>query len=182
MNIKVKQITDWKRVLNAARWTVNKEPIDKEPSDSWKAKMLIAEHSPIRLLEYDIFMEDIPNFVAMHLVRHNQGVEKFVGTHRSDRSQFKDTEVNRLSPTNLQMSCNAQALMNISYKRLCNNAAKETKEVWSEVKNKIKEVDPILADRMVPQCVRLGFCPEMRTCGFVNTNNYIQQRKLYHTI
>ena len=49
----IEQITSWKRVLKAARRTIGKEPIDKEPSDSWKAKMLLAEHSPIRLLEFE---------------------------------------------------------------------------------------------------------------------------------
>lgn len=49
----IEQVTSWKRVLKAARRTIGKEPIDKEPSDSWKAKMLLAEHSPIRLLEFE---------------------------------------------------------------------------------------------------------------------------------
>lgn len=49
----IEQITSWKRVLKAARRTIGKEPTDKEPSDSWKAKMLLAEHSPIRLLEFE---------------------------------------------------------------------------------------------------------------------------------
>jgi hypothetical protein len=49
----IEQVTSWKRVLKAARRTIGKEPIDKDPSDSWKAKMLLAEHSPIRLLEFE---------------------------------------------------------------------------------------------------------------------------------
>ena len=38
----IEQITSWKRALNAARRTIGKEPIDKEPSASWKANMLLA--------------------------------------------------------------------------------------------------------------------------------------------
>ena len=49
----IEQVTSWKRVLKAARRTIGKNPIDKEPSDSWKAKMLLAEHSTIRLLEFE---------------------------------------------------------------------------------------------------------------------------------
>ena len=45
--------TTWKRAVNAARRTIGKEPIDKEPSKSWEAKILLAEHSPIRLVEYE---------------------------------------------------------------------------------------------------------------------------------
>ena len=44
-------VTSWSRALNAARRTVGKSALKKEPSDSWKAKMLLAEHSPIRLVE-----------------------------------------------------------------------------------------------------------------------------------
>ena len=46
-------VTSWSRALNAARRTVGKSALKKEPSDSWKAKMLLAEHSPIRLVEYE---------------------------------------------------------------------------------------------------------------------------------
>ena len=57
---------DWKRVLNAARRTVGKKPIDKEPSDSFKKEILLAEHSPIRLLEYDFTIENIRQWVSVH--------------------------------------------------------------------------------------------------------------------
>ena len=56
MTVEVTQETSWKRALDAARFTVGKEPLDKEPSDVWKANMLLAEHSPIRLVEFDIKM------------------------------------------------------------------------------------------------------------------------------
>ena len=62
----IKQVTSWKRVLNAARRTIGKAPIDKEPSNSWKAKMLLAEHSPIRLLEYDWTWQNIEQWVSTH--------------------------------------------------------------------------------------------------------------------
>ena len=57
---------DWKRVLNAARRTVGKKPIDKEPSDSFKKEILLAEHTPIRLLEYDFTIENIRQWVSVH--------------------------------------------------------------------------------------------------------------------
>jgi hypothetical protein len=31
---RLEQVTSWKRVLNAARRTIGKEPLDKEPSNS----------------------------------------------------------------------------------------------------------------------------------------------------
>lgn len=62
----IEQVTSWKRVLKAARRTIGKEPIDKEPSDSWKAKMLLAEHSPIRLLEFEWSWANIRQWVTTH--------------------------------------------------------------------------------------------------------------------
>ena len=82
MKVEIVQETFWKRALNAARKTVGKEPLDKEPSDKWKDSILYAEHSPIRQVEYDIQMEGIPNFVSVHLVRHHEGCEKFVHSNR----------------------------------------------------------------------------------------------------
>ena len=63
---RIEQVTTWKRVLNAARRTIGKNPIDKEPSNSWKAKMLLAEHSPIRLLEYDFSWKNIKQWITTH--------------------------------------------------------------------------------------------------------------------
>lgn len=79
------QVTPWKRVLNAARRTIGKESLDREPSDSWKAKILLAEHSPIRLLEYEWTWKNIMQWVTTHLVRHHEGCEKFVHSQRGDR-------------------------------------------------------------------------------------------------
>ena len=75
---------DWIRVVNAARRTWGKMPIDHEPSDKFKREILLAEHSPIRLLEYDFTIEDIRQCVTVHLVRHHEGCEKFVHTQRQD--------------------------------------------------------------------------------------------------
>lgn len=74
--VRIVQATSWERVLNAARRTVGKKPLSKEPSTKFKKKILLAEHSPIRLLEYDFSWEDIKQWVTVHLVRHHEGVRK----------------------------------------------------------------------------------------------------------
>lgn len=63
---RLEQVTTWRRVLNAARRTIGRQPIEKEPTDSWKAKMLLAEHSPIRLLEFDWSWDTIRQWVTAH--------------------------------------------------------------------------------------------------------------------
>lgn len=170
-------VTTWKRVLNAARRTIGKNPLDKEPSDSWKAKMLLAEHSPIRLLEYDWTWTQIQQWITAHLVRHHEGCEKFVHTQRVDRnSALQGLDRDDLPQgllNDMDMSANAQALINISRKRLCSCASKETREAWQQVKEAIKEIDPIMASKMVPECLYRGFCPEfINPCGYSKTKKF----------
>lgn len=198
---------DWKRVLNAARRTWGKHPLDKEPSDKFKRKILLAEHSPIRLLEYDFTIEDIRQWVTVHLVRHHEGCEKFVHTQREDINQeiekMTKMVINLLYEAELlrdgwkprdymfqgegndmDMTCNAQAFMNISRKRLCYGCpSKETRQAWEIVIDMLKEIDPILAEKCVPECVYRGFCPETdRCCGYVDTKAYQERLVEYRRI
>ena len=174
---KLEKVTSWKRVLNAARRTIGKKPVDKEPSNSWKAKLLLAEHSPIRLLEFDWTWGEIQQWVTTHLVRHHEGCEKFVHTQRVDRNPelegLSRDELPQGLLNDMDMTANAQALINISRKRLCSCASKETREAWKQVKEAIREIDPIMADKMVPECIYRGFCPEfINPCGYANTKKY----------
>jgi hypothetical protein len=184
---------DWKRVVNAARRTVGKKPIDKEPSDEFKRKILLAEHSPIRLLEYDFTWEDIQQWVTTHLVRHHEGCEKFVHTQRVDRNEklkgLKRDELPQGLLNDMDMTCNAQAFINISRKRLCSCASQETRATWRLVVEYLREFDPILAEKCVPECLYRGFCPEFdnrpefnKCCGYVNTDKYQEDLKKYRSI
>lgn len=182
MNIKdFRQVTPWSRALDAARITVGKEPTGKEPSDEWKARMLKAEHSPIRLVEYEWTWEGIPYWVTNHIVRHHVGCEKFVVSQRDDRNA---NEVSRADKPqgqliDMHMCCNAQALINISRKRLCHKASLETRTAWWLVKCAVNDVDYVMANAMVSECVYRGFCPEPKSCGFVNTGEYEYLRDKY---
>lgn len=184
---RLEQVTSWKRVLNAARRTIGKQPLDKEPSNSWKAKILLAEHSPIRLLEYDWTWGDIMQWVTTHLVRHHEGVEKFVHSQRGDRRPLLEeynvksrNELPQGALNDMDMTANAQALIYISRKRLCSCASKETREAWKQVKEEIAKKDPILASKMVPECLYRGFCPEwMNSCGYSKTKKFEEDLKEY---
>lgn len=184
---KLEQVTSWKRVLNAARRTIGKEPLDKEPSDSWKAKILLAEHSPIRLLEYEWTWSNIKQWVSVHLVRHHEGCEKFVHSQRGDRRAIlKEYNVDNRddlpqgATNDMDMTANAQALINISRKRLCTCASKDTREAWKQVKEEIAKKDPVLASKMVPECLYRGFCPEwMSSCGYSKTKKFAEDLKEY---
>ncbi len=128
------------------------------------ARMAAAEHSPIRVVRYQFLLEGIPSFVSVHLVRHHEGVDNYVETHRVDRGA---TEIaDRNTPVNMAMTCNVAALIYISRKRLCLKASKETRQVWRMVRQEVRKVTPEIADLMVPECVyRNGLCPELAPCA-----------------
>lgn len=197
---------DWIRVVNAARRTWGKDPINHEPSVKFKKEILLAEHSPIRLLEYDFTISDIRQWVTVHLVRHHEGCEKFVHTQRQDIND----EIERITktiidiftregllkdgwrerdylfqgqPNDMDMTCNAQAFINISRKRLCFGCpSPETRMAWEIVIEKLREIDPILAEKCVPECVYRGFCPEnRRCCGYVNSDAYKVRLEKYRS-
>lgn len=46
IKIEIKKLTDWERVVDAARFTQRKEGLGKEPSQEFKKQMIISEHSP----------------------------------------------------------------------------------------------------------------------------------------
>ena len=176
------QVTTWKRALNAARRTIGKNKLEKNPSRSWEAKILLAEHSPIRLVEYDWTWQDIMQWVTTHIVRHHEGCEKFVHSQRGDRRKLSvpRNELPQGELNDMDMTANAQAIINISRKRLCSCASKETREAWKQVIDEIRKIDPVLADKCVPECIYRGFCPEwMSSCGYSKTEKYKEDLKKY---
>ena len=177
------RVTNWSRALKAARRTQGKEDNNKTPSRSWVAKMLLAEHSPIRLVEFEWVWPSIKQWITVHIVRHFLGCEKFVHSQRPDRRELQvDRDaLPQGSENDMMMAANAQALINISRKRLCSCASTETREKWQEVKNEIEKIDPVMASRMVPECQYRGFCPEFAkdNCGFFMSPTYVKQRLDY---
>lgn len=161
MKIEITQISG----LDAMRWAcdMTRKPGVKASTMSL-ANIYRCEHSPMRAITYGVKLVGIPTFVSTHLVRHKFGVEHFVESNREDRGGAGDTQVNRLTPVNHGMILNAQAIVNISLKRLCYAASGRTVAVWRKVRNEINTIDPALADAMVPECVKRGYCPELRQC------------------
>ena len=183
LDCKVIQDTSWKRALNEARRTVGKEPLDKEPSAKWKLKSLIAEHSQIKLVEYTIMFKNLRQWVGVHLLRH-LFVLPFIHSQREDRRvlDMPRDELPQGSLNDQDFVVNAQSLINISRKRLCKCASKETQEAWKLVKERIKEIDPEMAAVMVPNCIYRGFCPEMCSCGWYKTEAFKKQLEEYRQL
>lgn len=180
LEVTVEQETPWSRALDAARRTIGKEPLHKEPSKNWKAKILLAEHSPIKLVEYAIHFKNLRQWVGVHLLRHEHMLP-FIHSQREDRRELNCTrdELPQGSLNDQDFIVNAQTLINISRKRLCRCASKETQDAWKAVKNEIAKVDEVMADKMIPNCVYSGFCRELKCCGYCKTKAYEEELKKY---
>ena len=161
--------------------TISKEAGDKEPSQEWKRKLLLCEHSPIRRGSISWKYDEIPYCISTHFVRHHEGVEKWVGTSRADRTNIKDrSQRTQMDTVPMEMEANIQALINISRKRLCNSADPLTIKYWKATLEAIKEYDEDIYWACVPECVRCGGCPEYRSCGYYDKlmeNTSLEEQK-----
>jgi len=175
-------IGTWRDVANAARTTIRKDEGEGEPSMSWKRKILLAGHSPIRKLLFNWKWEDLPYWVSVHFVRHKYGIEHWVSTQRSDRTGEDRTEKPQNAPVNHECLANAEEVMFISRRRLCGQASPETREAWKAVVEEIRKVDPAVASCCVPECVYRGFCPEFKPCGFCGSPTYQKMLNEYRGI
>lgn len=180
MKIELRHYIDyWQDIKNTTMNTIGKNK-GAYPSNEWKLNLLLSEHSPIRKLKISWRWEDLKYWVSVHLVRHKIGIEHFVSTQRTDRTGVNRNSLPQDSLVNHECEADAQALINISRKRLCNCASLETRQAWQEVKSKIAEVEPELASCMVRECVyRNGFCPEMFPCGYNKTETFEKELKDY---
>ena len=61
----------YEQVANRARTTVSKGELGHDPSEKFKRKILMAEHSPIRSLIYCFKITHLKSWIATHLVRHH---------------------------------------------------------------------------------------------------------------
>lgn len=136
----------------------------KQPTNEWLEELIKAEHSPIRELWFGIKME-IPYWVSVHFVRHHIGVNHYVQTQRSDRTNKPREQLPQGEIVSHMMSVNAQELIQMAHKRLCKQASPETREVMKLICAAVIEVAPYMKDVLVPLCVyRNGKCTEMFSC------------------
>lgn len=155
---------DWQEVVNDCRATVGKGELGKEPSRSFKQKILISEHSPIRDIIVKWRWKPIKSWVAVHWVRHKW--ECFVQTQRTDRTGVNRDELPQDAPVTFTGEANVQHQIDTWRKRLCFQASPETREYAEDFKLSLKPIESEIADVLVPNCVYRCGCPEMTPCGF----------------
>ena len=67
--------------------------------------------------------------------------------------------------TDCSFACNLEGLINIANKRLCNRADRPIHTLVKMMVNEVIAVEPRYKEFLVPQCKKLGYCPEMKGCG-----------------
>ena len=157
---------DWAFVKTCALNTMGKRAATL-PTDEWKKKILRAEHSPIRTLWFAFEMH-IPSWVSVHYCRHNVGCLHFVQSQRNDRqSNYDRNKAPQDELVSHVMSINAQQLVYMAHKRLCNQASPETRAVMQQIVDEVIKTNPEFKDYLVPLCeYRGGLCTEFHPCGY----------------
>lgn len=136
------------------------------PSEGLLRGCLRARHSPIRVLNFGFLIEGIPSNIATHLCRHVHATP-FVSSLRNDRQdRINGDEAPRNVPVDMIFYCNAEELMVVANKRLCNKASEVTrlavKMMCLEAVDKMEELSGLL----VPMCeYHGGVCHEIEPCG-----------------
>lgn len=205
--IKITQMVGWDWAKKLILRTMNKKPKTELPTKEQKLAWLMAEHSPIKVVQWCIDIDNLRQWVGVHLLRH-PFVLPFIASQRSDKVSDKEKQIEEVlsyikseivndpefnkqnwrdyrlqgSLNNHSFVVNAQTLINISKKRLCSCASKETREVWEMVLEYMKEQDPEMASVMVPTCIYRGFCPEIKCCGYVLTKKYEEELEKYRSL
>ena len=169
---------NWQGIKDSTMNTIGKDT-GVYPSSDWKRRLIMSEHSPIRRLKFYWRWVNIKYWVSVHLTRHKIGIEHFVKTQRTDRTGIDRNDLPQGSLVNHACEADAQALINVSRKRLCHCASPETRHAWQKVKEEIRKVEPELASCMVKECVYRGFCPEMFPCGYSETIQFKKELAEY---
>ena len=136
------------------------------PSPGLVRRVLRARHSPCRVLNFAFLIEGIPGNISVHLCRHVHAVP-FVQSLRNDRQDAIDGDsAPRNTPVNMILYVNAEELMVIANKRLCQKASAMTQRVVAEMCARAEEAMPELEGLLVPMCEYCGgVCHEITPCG-----------------
>lgn len=89
MKISVQKLTSPDLARLACQYTMHSHATSSITLD----RLYAMEHSPIRTQIFAVEMQEIPNFVSVHFVRHHVGADHYVQTMRTDRGADDVTAV-----------------------------------------------------------------------------------------
>ena len=156
---------DWIACKRRAMVTIGKST-ETVPEIAWRRKILEARHSPIRRLHFSFYLENLPSWVSVHLCRHVHS-QPYVQSQRNDRQEKYDrTKAPQDSPVDMIFDTNAEELMVIANKRLCQKASPETRNAVEAMCFLAQNKCPELEGLLVPMCeYQGGVCHEMYPCS-----------------
>ena len=159
--------SDWKRVKNHCRTTDNKDFTENEATETFKKKLLISEHTPIRLLEFDWSWKSIYYWLSTEWSRHK--FEKFISTQRDDRvkGDISRNDKPQGALVNFDGYANMQNLIDGWRKRLCGTATDDARELAEDFKIELHKTHPLESNVLVPNCIYRAGCPEFDCCGYI---------------
>lgn len=161
-----KLTVDWIDVKNKCRTTVNKADSNVEATADFKRKILLSEHSPIRLIRINWKWDNIKYWLSTEFSRHHTGWEKWISTQRDDRTAVDRNKSPQDAPVMMSVEANAQSLINVARFRLCHCAHKEAREYMEDLKFALHQHEPEIAHVMQKQCIYRCGCPEFVPCGY----------------
>lgn len=178
---------DWTEIKNQCRSTVGKEDTEIAPNKDFVKKLLISEHSPIRLGTVKFRWNGIKSWISVHFARHWLGWDKWVSTQRTDRTGIDRDKSPQDTPVNMDVNANIQACINVSRYRLCYQASSETREQMEDLKQTItKQVSKEIGDVLVPNCIYRAGCSEFSMCKECFYANFLkwcnENNKIINTI
>lgn len=166
--IKTPTDEDWLGVKNRALVTVGKQS-QKLPDGDWKHRILEARHSPIRYLMFSFYIADLPYWVSTELSRHHEGCQPYIKSQRNDRQDDYDRNLaQQNAPVDMIWDLNAEALMTVANKRLCQKATSEAQQIVADMCLQVIEKCPEFEGLLVPACQYNGVCHEMYSCGWMS--------------
>ena len=166
-------VEGWEWVRTATLTTVHKESTGENLSSEWKQKILISGHSPIRELAIRFKVSELKRWIADQLIRHNVGVNNYMGTGREDRIKIPRSEQTMEFETELMQTHNAQSFINMMNNRLCVGCVSyQTRKLAEALLEEVKKVEPELALCCVPNCIKYCGCKELFAGGCVHFNKF----------
>lgn len=161
-------LDDWRRVKNHCRTTDNKEFTEIDATEIFKKKLLVSEHTPIRLLEFDWTWKNIYYWLSTEWSRHK--FEKFISTQRDDRliDEIPRNDKPQGALVNFDGYANMQQAIDGWRKRLCDQATDDARELAEDFKATLHETHPLESDVLVPNCIYRMGCPEFTCCGYIH--------------
>lgn len=205
--VSIEQMCGWEWAKKGMLKTVGLRPKTPLPTREQKLMWLISEHAPIKNVVWWVDIDNLRQWVGVHLLRHPFILPQ-ISSQRSDKARNREEEIESVlkfikddivndpdfnkeewrdyrlqgSTNDHSFVINAQSFINISRKRLCSKASKETREVWNMVRDCMKEIDPEMASVMVPNCVYRGWCTETPCCGYVLGDKFSKALEEYRSL